>query len=103
MLSSSLDTLLKVSKTTSPQKLFAYDCVTLYIKTANIIIKNFGHKLQGNYEITTLRSLDGICYFHKKRFYTIFSSSKRDGRPFLFDDGSLSDDGHLGTRRARSW
>ena len=26
-----LDTLLKVSKTTSPQKLFAYDCVTLYI------------------------------------------------------------------------
>ena len=30
MLSSSLDTLLKVFKTTSPQKLFAYDCVTLY-------------------------------------------------------------------------
>ena len=30
MLSSSLDTLLKVSKTTYPQKLFAYDCVTLY-------------------------------------------------------------------------
>ena len=32
MLSSSLDTLLKVAKTTSPQKLFAYDCVTLYKK-----------------------------------------------------------------------
>ena len=31
MLSSSLDTLLKVSKTTSPQKRFAYDCETLYI------------------------------------------------------------------------
>ena len=31
MLSSSLDTLLKVSKTTSPQTLFAYDCVTLYV------------------------------------------------------------------------
>ena len=31
MLSSSLDTLLKVSKTTYPQKLFAYDCVTLYM------------------------------------------------------------------------
>ena len=31
MLSSSLDTLLKVSKTKSPQKLFAYDCVTLYV------------------------------------------------------------------------
>ena len=31
MLYSSLDTLLKVSKTTSPKKLLAYDCVTLYI------------------------------------------------------------------------
>ena len=31
MVSSSLDTLLKVSKTTYPQKLFAYDCVTLYV------------------------------------------------------------------------
>ena len=31
MLSLSLDTLLKVSDTTSPQKLFDYDCVTLYI------------------------------------------------------------------------
>ena len=31
MLSSSLDTLLKVSKTTYLNKLFAYDCVTLYI------------------------------------------------------------------------
>ena len=31
MLSSSLDTLLKMSKTTYPKKLFAYDCVTLYI------------------------------------------------------------------------
>ena len=31
MLSSSLDALLKVSKTTTPQKLFASDCVTLYI------------------------------------------------------------------------
>ena len=30
MFSSSLDTLLKVFKTTSPQKLFAYECVTLY-------------------------------------------------------------------------
>ena len=32
MLPSSLDTLLKLSKTTSPQKLFEFDCVTLYIK-----------------------------------------------------------------------
>ena len=30
MLFSSLDTLLKVSKTISPNKLFDYDCVTLY-------------------------------------------------------------------------
>ena len=30
MLSSSLDELLKLSKTSSPQKLFDYDCVTLY-------------------------------------------------------------------------
>ena len=30
MLFSSLDTLLKLSKTTSPNKLFAYDCITLY-------------------------------------------------------------------------
>ena len=34
MLSSSLDTLLKVSKTTSPQKLFAYDYITLYPQIA---------------------------------------------------------------------
>ena len=31
MLSSSLDALLKLSKTTSAQKLFDYDCVTLWI------------------------------------------------------------------------
>ena len=31
MLFSSLDSLLKLSKTTSPTKLFDYDCVTLYL------------------------------------------------------------------------
>ena len=31
MVSSSLDTLLKLSKTTSPNKLFDYKCVTLYV------------------------------------------------------------------------
>ena len=31
MLSASRDTLLKLSKTTSPKKLFAYDCATLYV------------------------------------------------------------------------
>ena len=33
MSSSSLDTLLKLSKTTSPQKLFAYDCVRPYVNS----------------------------------------------------------------------
>ena len=39
MLSSSLDTLLKVSKTTSPKTLFTYDCVTLYHKEWFIICR----------------------------------------------------------------
>ena len=37
MMSSYLDTLLKVSKTTSPQKLFDYDCILLYIKNFFLI------------------------------------------------------------------
>ena len=41
MLSSSLDTLLKVSKTTSPQKLFAYDCVTLYLLGLYLVVWYF--------------------------------------------------------------
>ena len=32
MLSSPLYAILKLSNTTSPQKLFAYDCMTLYLK-----------------------------------------------------------------------
>ena len=36
MLSSSLDTLLKLSKTTYPQKLFANDCVTLVCRTVSL-------------------------------------------------------------------
>ena len=42
MLSSSLDTLLKVSKTTYTKILFAYDCVTLYmfLKPANSDTEN---------------------------------------------------------------
>ena len=31
MLSSSLSTMLKLSKTSFPEKLFDYDCVTLYV------------------------------------------------------------------------
>ena len=38
MLSSSLDTMLKLSVTTSPQKLFAYDCVTLYEQSVFLVI-----------------------------------------------------------------
>ena len=41
MLSSSLDTLLKVSKTKYPKKLFAYDCVTLYIMN----LSKIAHKI----------------------------------------------------------
>ena len=48
MLSSFLETLLKVSKTTCPQKLFAYDCVTLYILYAvfyiSVILKDIDMK-----------------------------------------------------------
>ena len=33
MLSSSLNALLKMSKMTSPKKLFDYDCITPYLKT----------------------------------------------------------------------
>ena len=43
MLSSSLDILLKVTKTTSLIKLFAYDCVTLYIEQC---IKIYLHQNQ---------------------------------------------------------
>ena len=39
MLSSSLDTLLKVTKTTSPQKLLAYDCVTMYFLSYKCLTK----------------------------------------------------------------
>ena len=45
MLSSSLDTLLKVS----PQKLFAYDCVTLYVlKTYPTYVRIMHHRGQIN-------------------------------------------------------
>ena len=48
MLSPSQDTLLEVSNTTSPEKLFAYDCVTLYDKNThffgNLFITIFLYK-----------------------------------------------------------
>ena len=39
MFSSSRDDSLKLSKTTSPQKLFPSDCSTLYVLSSNIFIK----------------------------------------------------------------
>ena len=42
MLSSSLDAFLKVSKTTTPQKLFDYDFVTLHI-ISNSVTKSDGN------------------------------------------------------------
>ena len=42
MLSSSLHTMLKSSKTTSPNKLFDYDCVTLY-KNRDLICTYITH------------------------------------------------------------
>ena len=53
MLSSSLDTLLKVAKTTSPQKLFDYDCVTLYVTIKKTFFKYFTIK----YFIYTIKYL----------------------------------------------
>ena len=38
MLSSSRDILLKLSETLSPQKLFDYDCVTLYLLNARHVV-----------------------------------------------------------------
>ena len=46
MFSSSLDTLLKVSKTTYFQKLFAYDCVTLYLEMLEVPVFSFKSCLQ---------------------------------------------------------
>ena len=46
MLSSSCNALLKLSKTTYPQKLFDYDCITLYI-VINVYFRSFLYK--GNF------------------------------------------------------
>ena len=45
MLSLSLDTMLKLSKTTSPQKLFPSECITLY---ENKHIRHTGHQKVNN-------------------------------------------------------
>ena len=50
MLSSSLDRLLNLSKRISPLKLFAYDCVTLYLfrvpgRTAGDVLNDIGTML----------------------------------------------------------
>ena len=47
MLSSSLDALFQLSKTTSPQKLFDYNCITLYtILQISCILREVGIKLK---------------------------------------------------------
>ena len=64
MLSLSLDTLLKVSKTTSPLKLFDYDCVTLFAPDIEQIY-NFQGYLPPN--IFIAESESSVCcrtYYH---------------------------------------
>ena len=74
MLSSSLFTMLKLFKTSSPYKLFDYDCVTLYSRTGgftdgyhNLIIYN--------------AALDNFCIFK----HTIFESLLNGLRTSILD------------------
>ena len=57
MLSSSLDTLLKLSKTTYPQKLFANDCVTLYVLESPDLLPVKNHMMgnAGGYFVSSAR------------------------------------------------
>ena len=51
---SSLHTLLKVSKTTSPQNLFGYDCVTLYSVTKRKVLDRFSARLHSNINLYSI-------------------------------------------------
>ena len=53
ILSSSLYTLLKLSKTTPPNKLFDYDCVTLYIEINFLYLGWLIHYCQSRYFLPT--------------------------------------------------
>ena len=73
MLSSSLDTLLKVSKTTFPQKLFAYDCVTLYGIHINALSEtnsiNFNNKIEEkDIYISTYPEIEEKIFSGKNKF-----------------------------------
>ena len=48
ILTSSLDTMLTLSKTTSPQKLFLSDCITLYLLTFSSLGNNIYSVMQSN-------------------------------------------------------
>ena len=76
MLSSSLDTLLKVSKTTSPQKLFAYDCVTLFSIFCSWLKKNviFSNHLKKKQNYKILNIIIGLfCPFVRNIVFTVGS------------------------------
>ena len=69
MLYSSLDALLKVSKTASPQKLFDYDCVTLYVFSNAAIFDTENGALH-------CRGTCSLLHYHKKHFKTVSHSKK---------------------------
>ena len=81
MLSSSLDALLKLSKVTSPQKLFDYDCITLYSlvgpKLSSLVEGFSRHEQDRSFKTYIMflcwprrfkllfrrKSIDKLCYF----------------------------------------
>ena len=62
MLSSSLDTLLKLSKTTSSNKLFDYDCGTLYHAIQFCFITEYEDDFQARFVVLYLC----IYLYHRK-------------------------------------
>ena len=71
MLSSSKDVLLKLAETTSPQKLFPYDCITLYY---TIYMNSYDLLQRSQYDII-LRAVGGVG-----QDYTYFKSEIMLGR-----------------------
>ena len=65
MLSSSLFTMLKLSKTTSPNKLFDYDCITLYSVPYSLVLE-----LKGKTQIVSnLNNVSGLMTLKCKSLY----------------------------------
>ena len=73
MLSSSLYTILKLSKTTSPNKLFDYECVTLYTTLFFIIIMSM---FDENKQEEKMERKEATLY-------NIWVKSKKDGELFM--------------------